>query len=331
MPDTQRREAAAAAEAAAWHARLGARSVTTETIAEFYAWRREALNDAAYRKVESLWTQAKDLQGRPAIEAAVEKAMSRKAVRRRRRVWTGAAGLVAAALIAAICTGVWLKDRNTYATAVGGEQAVELADGSVIRLDTASRVRVRYDGRQRLVELEAGRALFDVAHDETRPFIVRSGETDVRAVGTVFDVRRIGDAVTVSMVEGVVEVTDQREEGPQRVRAGQQLRVSAAAHRLRAIDAAAETGWVENRLVFRELALGQAVAEVNRYLKAPIILGDGVAAATPVSGVFRTGDRDAFTAAASVLLGLAVVPQADGAVRLEADKNTRRDVAGLSR
>ena len=332
MQSPQRREAAAAAEAAAWHTRLGAESVTTEAITEFYAWRRDPLNDAAYRKVERIWTQAKGLRGRPAIEEAVQGALSRKAKRRRRGAWTGAGGLAVATLIAAVCAGVWLQGRQTYSTPVGGEQVIELADGSFVRLDTASQVTVRYDGDQRLVQLNAGRALFDVVPDGARPFIVRSGTTDVRAVGTVFDVRRVGDGVTVSMVEGVVEVTDRRNTGrPERIGAGQQLRMSAVARRILPIDPVAETGWAENRLVFREMALKDAVAEVNRYLKEPITLGTGVQQTKSVSGVFRTGDRDAFTAAASVLLDLSAVPLADGGVRLEADENNRRDVAGTSR
>lgn len=332
MRNDRRREARAAQEAAAWHARLGAKSVTTDAIADFFEWRNDPLNDAAYRKVERLWAQAKGLQGRPAIEAAIDGALSRQARRGRRRVWIGAAGLVAATLVGALCLGFWLDGRDRFSTAVGGERVLQLGDGSVVRLDTDSRVRVRFDGRRRLVELDQGRALFEVAHDAARPFVVRADGTEVRAVGTVFDVSRLGAGVTVSMVEGVVEVSDDRGgEGPQRVAAGQQIQLKASQRRIVPINPAVETSWTQRRLVFRAIPLSEAVAQVNRYLKAPIVLADDVPRTAPVSGVFHTGDREAFTAAASVLLGLEAVRLPDGEVRLQADKNLQTGIAVKSR
>ena len=332
MRNDRRRQARAAEEAAAWHARLGAKCVTTDAVTAFYEWRNDPLNDAAYRKVEQLWTRAKGLQRRPAIEAAIADALSRKGrSARRRRVWAGATGLVMASLVGALCVGLWLDGRNRFATEVGGERILQLADGSVVRLDTASRVRVRFDGRRRLVELDEGRALFEVAHDAARPFVVRADGTEVRAIGTVFDVSRFGAGVTVSMVEGVVEISDDRGgAGPQRLAAGQQIQLKASQRRIVPIDPAVETSWTQSRLVFRAVALSEAVAEVNRYLKAPIVLGDDVPKTAPVSGVFHTGDREAFTAAASILLGLEAIRQPDGGVRLQADKNLQADIAAKS-
>jgi transmembrane sensor len=323
MIGLKRREAQAADEAAAWHARLGAKSVTTQTIEEFFAWRRDPLNDAAYRKVEAMWERARDLQGSPVIAKAMDEALGRRRERRALQPVLVGAGALAAVLVLAVGTANWLQARSQFATAVGEERRLQLADGSAVQLDTASSVRIRFSGGERRVVLEAGRALFTVAHEADRPFIVESGEAEVRAVGTVFDVRRSGDAVVVSMVEGVVEVSQGAVRGrsPERIGAGEQLRIGAGAQSTRQIDPATATSWVRNRLIFRDAPLHEAVAEVNRYLVAKIELAPDAPQTSPVSGVFHTGDREAFVAAAAMLLNLDVDRRSDGSVRLGADKN----------
>ena len=199
----------AESEAAAWHARLGARNVSTGTIEEFFAWRAVPANAEAYRRVEKVWTDTGKLADDPAILEALNAAMSRKTgTGRSRAVPRGLLGLAAVGAAAALAMGgwAWMQSRTVFVTGVGEQRVVQLADGSSIRLDTGSRVRVRFAGDQRLVDLERGQALFTVAHDRARPFVVQAGGTQVTAVGTVFDVRRDAAAVSVTLVSGVVDV-----------------------------------------------------------------------------------------------------------------------------
>ena len=321
MSDPQR-AAKADAEAAAWHTHLGSRSVTSAAIHEFYDWRQDPVNAEAYRKVEALWAKSKTLEGRPDIQAAVAEAMARKKMPSRRGLWIGAVVATTGVALAIGGASIWLQGRNTYATAVGEERVVQLADGSTVRLDTGSSIKVAFNGSERRVQLETGRALFTVAHDTARPFLVQSGDTQVRAVGTVFDVRRAGTTVTVSMVSGLVEITgaDISPARPQRLAGGQQASLSPQGHQTKAIDIADATSWTEGRLVFRDTRLEDAVAETNRYLTKKIVLAPGTPKSVLVSGVFRTGDREAFISAASELFQLTPVQDADGSVRLTADK-----------
>lgn len=324
MTDSKRREAKAADEAAAWHTRLGSKSVTPQTIEDFFVWRRAPLNDAAYRKVEAMWSRAQDLKDSPVIARALEEARGR----RRRRAPLGpllaGAGLAAAVIVGTVGAWTWLQGRDHFTTAIGEERVIQLADGSAVHLDTDSSVRVRFNGAERRVDLETGRALFTVAHETARPFIVRSGEAEVRAVGTVFDVRRRDGAVTVSMVDGLVEISSGAAGAgaPQRLAAGQQMVVAQGARRLRAIDAATETSWTRNRLVFRGAPLRDAVGEVNRYLTDKIVLAPDAPQTASVSGVFHTGDREAFVSAVGVLLSLKATRQPNGTVLLGVDKKT---------
>ena len=182
-------------EAAEWHERLGARSVTTETIREFFDWRRSPANADAYRRVELIWTESRKLAGQSEITQALNDAMSRRLrTTDQRRLPRALVGMAAAGAVAAFAFGgwSWVQARSTFTTGVGEQWVVQLADGSSVRLDTDSRMRVRLSEGRRLVVLERGQAMFTVAHDAVRPFVVEAGEARVTAIGTEFDVQRQG-------------------------------------------------------------------------------------------------------------------------------------------
>lgn len=303
-------------EAAAWHVRLGEPRVTSQTMEAFFAWRRKPENAEAYRRVETVWSGSGKFRTDPALIQAAEAAMSRRRARPASRSVFGlaAAGAAAAAIAAAL---IWQQSVPAYATDVGEARIVQLADGSTLRLDTASRVKVRFTDDRRLVQLEGGQALFEVAHDPARPFIVDAGDATVTALGTVFDVRRDGAAVRVTLVSGVVEVASGHGQEPvKRLAAGQGARVTTAGTVTAPADVAMETSWTDGRIVFRDTPLVEAVDEVNRYLVDKIDLqADGKAYAA-VNGVFRTGDREAFVSTTSAVFGLQAVKRPDGGVLL---------------
>lgn len=307
-------------EAAEWHERLGARSVTTETIREFFDWRRSPANADAYRRVELIWTESRKLAGQPEITQALNDAMSRRLrTTDQRRLPRTLVGMAAAGAVAALAFGgwSWVQARSTFTTGVGEQWVVQLADGSSVRLDTDSRIRVRLSEGRRLVVLERGQAMFNVAPDAARPFVVAAGEARVTAIGTEFDVQRQGAGVSVTLVNGVVDVTRvSGAEKPLRLVPGQEARVTATATVSRPVDVPTATSWTEGRIVFRDTPMSEAVAEVNRYLTAKIVLEAKGLASVPVNGVFKTGDRDAFVAAASGVFGLEASAGPDGSVRL---------------
>lgn len=324
MAGPTNRVATADREAAAWHDRLGARSVSTQTLEEFFAWRAEPANAEAYRRVEKVWAVSGRLGDDPRIREAVEEAMNRGGglglgARYRRTLFAIATG--AAVLVLALGAWFWMDSRSVVSTAVGEQRVLQLADGSTVRLDTGSAIRVRLGADERRIELERGQALFTVSPDRTRPFVVEAGAAEVIAVGTIFDVRHMEGGVQVTLVEGAVDVVRAQGAPPARMRAGQQARVTAAEVSTRAIDAEKATSWTDGRLVFEDTPLASAVAEVNRYLKEPVVLEDASVGEVPVSGVFRTGDRAAFASAAAAGLGLESRERADGALVLSGRKN----------
>jgi transmembrane sensor len=119
--------------------------------------------------------------------------------------------IAASILVGALGTWYWYAyARHTYGTSVGEQRMLTLNDGSTIELDSRSRVRVRFSESERDVDLLDGQALFHVAKNSARPFVVYSASTRVRAVGTQFDVYRKPSATTVTVVEGTVAVLPDR-------------------------------------------------------------------------------------------------------------------------
>jgi ferric-dicitrate binding protein FerR (iron transport regulator) len=140
-----------------------------------------------------------------AAEHELRSARSVRALRRTPRRFLSAAACV---LFLVIAGAVWWQTLYfpTYATDIGERRSLTLADGSTVDLNARSKLRVEFNKQERRVLLLAGEALFQVAKDKNRPFIVASGEASVRAVGTQFDVYRKEGGTTVTVLEGRVAV-----------------------------------------------------------------------------------------------------------------------------
>lgn len=330
MTNPKKRVETAEVEAAAWHARLGTTSIEAGAIDDFFEWRSQPGNADAYRRVDQVWRESQRLGSDPAIAEALEGARRRGQQRGlgRRSVLVG--GLAGATAFLLVIAGAWLwNGRGEYATDIGEQRVIQLADGSKINLDTDSRIRVRFTNGERRIDLDHGQALFDVAHAPDRPFVVHVGDARVTAVGTVFDVRRAGETVSVTLVSGVIDVVaPETVASRRRMAAGQQTKVSGRAISTRAVDVAAETSWTSGRLIFSDIPLEQAVSEMNRYLTDKIEIDDPAIRTVSINGVFQVGDRDAFISAASDGLGLRSAPKADGSVGLARRGNNSGSAPG---
>ena len=313
-------------EAAGWFAKLASRSVTSESLDAFRAWRRTPANRAAYEQVEQVWRGAGALESDGDIQAALVEALARGARRRDggllRERWVQA--LFGAAAIGATASALFLwpsQDGQSFSTGKGEERLVSLSDGTRVRLDTDTRLTVRLSSGERDVALGRGQAYFEVAHDPRRPFIVTAEGLSVKAVGTRFDVRRDAgrlSSVSVTLVEGRVELRTRTRGEVLTLKPGEQAAYTPGRPLGGATpsDIPAATGWTGGHIVFHETPLADAVAEINRYSRRRIILQAGALASDPVSGVFDVGDTDAFIAGVGTLYGLHATTDADGAIRL---------------
>lgn len=311
---TERRRA----EASQWFARLKSLPVSHGTLKDFFAWRREKQNAAAFEEAERFWTDAGRVSERPAILRAVENA--RRGRQAPRRTWRFALVPALAALAAAIVAGaVWYAlSPRTFRTDIGEQRAVALDDGSRLHLNTETQVSVRYQSDARRLVLTSGEALFNVAHDTRRPFTVSAGGVTVTATGTQFDVSRIGDGTVVTLLQGKVDVA--APDGSHRtLLPGQQWQWPVRKTGIRTINAANVTAWTQGRVVFEGTSLADAVAEVNRYGGAVVILDSPALAGEPISGTFQAGDTQSFAKAVASFLPMRERRDENGQIHLVAN------------
>jgi len=213
--------------------------------------------------------------------------------------------------------GELLGIAKTYRTGHGEQDAWRLPDGSILRLDTESAATVRYSGKERLVEVNRGQALIQVAHDHRR-FRVAAGIAEAIAVGTQFDVYRKTRAIEFTVADGEIAVftgqpswlrsTAGIPPGVQHVPAGYQLRVDAGATPAQPapVDLDQALAWVQHKIVFDHRPLGEVAAEFNRYGKVPVEIEDAELKSLPVSGTFDAADTESFVAVLQTLPGVTV-------------------------
>lgn len=302
----------AEAEAAAWIARLEADDRSSATDAALQDWlRADPAHAAAFERATELWTilPGAALCGGSHGSAAVQRSARSPGWAMQRPFQALAASL---ALLISVGAGWWmLNSPADYTTRLGEQKVATLEDGSRIALNTDTEVDVRYAPEERRVRLDRGEAMFEVAPNTARPFIVTAGDKQVRALGTSFIVRRSGAGVVVTLLEGKVSVTDVR---PSRAAArpailapGERFTASADAPSTidrPAIDAV--TAWRRGQAVFADTPLSAAVAELNRYGGPRIAVEDPHLASLRISGVFATNDTAEFASAIASLHGLRV-------------------------
>lgn len=187
---------------------------------------------------------------------------------------------------------------------------VVLADGSIVSLNTNSEISIQFTNEARNINLMRGEALFDVAKNRNRPFIVSAGETRVRAVGTSFMVSLLPKKpIQVFVREGVVELRCADALAAIPVRAGANIRATAppgAPITTVAIpneQLVRELAWQRGRIALDNQTLADAAGEFARYSEVHIIVDPGISNRT-ITGLFASNDPVGFAKAAASVLKL---------------------------
>jgi transmembrane sensor len=260
-------------------------------------------------------------------------APARTQARRPRRRLAVARAAMAAGLALFVAGGTWLAWRSAdhgtlYATTLGEQRVITLADGSVVTMAPSSRIEVELSPYARDIRLRAGEADFKVAHDKTRPFRVHAGASTIQAVGTQFRVNRLPSGTVVAVTEGVVKLTTGhlaalddgidawiRSWQPAQVAAIQRpgvkviplerarnLSAGETAHitrngrelALSALDRNEGDSALPRRLIFHDDTLADVAAEFNRYNAMQIVVEGDAARMQRYSGVFNARDSASF-------------------------------------
>lgn len=303
----------ALADAERWYARLMALDCTAFERKQFERWRAVPEHAAAFEATEALWQSLGQLAGQPDLEQLSLEVLTATGEPPGKR-WSL---LLSAASILLVLLGgaVWLAMQTgetkaaVYAAGRGERISIGLADSSRLVLNSQAELEVRYSSAVRRITVHKGEALFAVAQDARRPFKVVAGDSEVTALGTRFQVRREGQQITVTLLEGRVAVDRRQLKEHIELEPGDQARFTVAESQIarRSVDPQVVASWTTGRLRFRATPLAEAIDEVNRYSEAQIRVTDPALARTPISGNFEAGDSRSVVAALEALLPVRAV------------------------
>ncbi|WP_367254046.1 FecR domain-containing protein [Pseudomonas sp. stari2] len=304
-------------EAARWFVRLQEPAVDAEQYRNFEAWLNEhPQHRDEFQLLQGLWTAA-DLLPAPRLKALCETPPARRERRPLLR-YAVAASVVAVALGLGLFSGLNHPAGYSaeFATALGERRHVALPDGSVIDLNSRSRLQVRFEKGRRLIELTEGEAMFSVEHDTSRPFVVEAGSGRVTVTGTRFDVRRDVTQTRVAVEQGTVKVQGRNAPDNEFINLTAGLGTHVDAHgvvaQAYAVNPAELTAWRSGKLVFNNASLSEVVEEVSRYRERPLTVANPTVANLRLTSVFKSDNTDALLKALPNILPVAVRTHADG-------------------
>lgn len=299
-------------QAAQWYARLHAPDCSESERAAFKTWLMGGSErEQAYRSViDAASLISNQLGSDPRMRAMVSDALQEPSDAKLAGQFLGFVGLKSSARYAAAVVmfvgiaafftfgreqGFDASPTQYYANNELLKQRIELSDGSVVYLDVGAKLSVDMSAQERRLNLETGRAFFEVAHDKSRPFSVSKSGTQVVALGTRFQVDVVPEnqTVNVTLAEGSVAVTNSNQADTWRevLVPGQQLLIDNLLHRRQIVKVKTEavTSWSTGFLAFDGVPLRKALEEINRYSKVKIVLGDNSLAEIPIAGNFIAG------------------------------------------
>jgi transmembrane sensor len=298
-------------EASHWIAKLE-RKLSREEEKKLKQWMSaDAKNEAELLSLAKLWDQMDALSQLSEVIPHTGHESTRK------RLAIAASVILAVAVSAAVLFDNQLvetpievvqNDEARYETPVGDQSTIHLNDGSIVQLNTNTRLDVSMLPNQRLLTLERGEIHINVAHDPARPLRVVVGNRVIEAIGTKFNVR-IDDSQQIELIvtEGRVSVGIRLGAGGESAIDQSVIELIAENERIRLDEPRRQTvevlepeeievrlSWRNGNLIFRGESLSSAVSEVGRYTNMEFIIQSEELKQVRVAGLFRAGDVEGF-------------------------------------
>ena len=298
--------------AAGWVARR-CNGLSADDAAALDAWlEADPRHFGAYMKAEAVLARLDQAGAAGAQALRSQDTPAVPAFARRRTVLMGAAAACLAAAAIGVVAVRHVVGDEVYATNIGEAREIALSDGSIVTLNTNTRISVRYTKALRQIALLQGEALFDVAKNKHRPFIVQAHDTQVRAVGTSFTVKLLPQQLVQVLVrEGVIEIRrpDVPEALPVRLAANNvalaPVKAPISTAPMPTAQVSRSLAWRQGRIAFDNETLAEAAREFERYSDIPIRVAPDLEGQT-VTGLFVSTDPVGFARAAALSLNLRV-------------------------
>lgn len=279
-------------QAAGWHLRL---SESPESAFQFQRW-----HDACPEHARAWERIQRTLGALDLIEAASQSCADNtpesSSVIRRIRMPRSALALAACLflLLTLNVPRLTLRLQADYLTVGGEVSSVVLPDGSEAVLSPQSAIAVDYADGVRQVRLIEGKVFFSVVRDSAHPFIVHSEQTQVRVLGTRFEVDEEKSGVVVSVERGHVRVSDPAMGAAQELLQGDRLRLDRQAGGISRthLDSDSIASWRDGYLYVDNRSVAEVLAELERYSQGWILITDPALGERRISGVFDLKDTD---------------------------------------
>lgn len=309
-------------QAALWFSRSQARRLTHAEQQQLDAWLQSAPSHAeAFRQMQQVWGDCA-LIPRPASAPQPEKPATRW-----RPLRSCAAGLFFLfALLLPMSQLPLLLTNDIQLQTANYSREIVLSDGTRVHVNRHSQLRVHYAKDNRQLWLDQGEIYLQVAANKTRPFLVYAGESQVRVVGTAFDVRFDAGEVAVAVKQGIVAMTGRPNMAAVMLYAGDRAQLLPEKKRLLLSRLpVAEIGeWRSGQLRFRNRPLGELLAELRRYRPGNIELLDANLAQLPISGSLDLNHPDEFLDSLPLLLAVNVTHDDKGNVLISRDLKNKK-------
>ncbi|MVV46818.1 FecR family protein [Pseudomonas sp. PB120] len=283
---------AALEEAAEWVMRMGENELSDTERNEWECWR------VSSPERHNAWARAQLLQSKlGGLSPSLAMSVLDRPSHPDRRAAIGKLAMMLAVLPASWGSWKLVESRQwtaDYRTAVGQRRELTLADGSQITLNTDSAIDVVFDASQRLINLREGEILVQTATDaspQARPFLVRTPQGRMQALGTRFTVREFQARTHLAVLDGAVrvELADSSRAAPLIVNAGQRTDFSSQLFGQLIPAGRNVSAWVQGMLMADNLRLADFVAELARYRKG-FVRCDPAIAELRISGAYPLND-----------------------------------------
>jgi len=290
-----------------WFLRMQDNEVEDSVRTKFEVWLMESTaNQEAYLEVSKLW----DRFDSPAALEKLAVAMDQKSFfdkrERDNRFKKTVAGVLSAIAIsiASLYSYQYLQSQPVMQLATqatfGEVESKRLEDGTVLTMNTGTDIEVTYYRDRRLVKLKRGEAIFNVARDESRPFIIDSGHARVSVLGTRFAVNRMQKLIRISVDHGLVKVEKQNAKGeasaPLMLHKGEVAEVRLEQASPTRLDRQASDAFTFEKgvITFDKASIDEIAETLTRYRKTPVIAQAYLADNRQITAVINANSIETF-------------------------------------
>lgn len=301
-------------EAAAWFAAQRAGVMLVEHREAFERWRSDPRNQAAYDAMQDLWDDLAVLKGERPKPRGIKLPIKS----------------LAAAAILLIAMGVtgagvmgWFSDPSVQTT-IGQQKTQSLPDGSLLAVNVDSSVSYAFGVDRRLIKISNGEAAFTVKADVARPFIVDAGDYQIRAVGTIFNVKKRDREIEVAVSEGKVEICSATGDVLTSLAAGQILRFPSDRSDLKfdgltptSIPPAQISEWRMRVVTYENATVEEVVTDFNRYFNHSLAVEGQALRDRRITVRLQVEQREKAIALLAAMLNVDVRQTSDGEVLKE--------------